>query len=79
MAGLMDGKDHDIVLRTYVTVTLFLRGPVDALRHRVDARRDDKGLATLEWVALAIVAVTLATGAAVGIKAVIDRKISQIP
>jgi hypothetical protein len=68
------------VLRTYVAVTLLLRQPLDALRRRADAgRRDDTGLATLEWVALAIVAVTLATGASIGIKAVIDRKISEIP
>jgi hypothetical protein len=68
------------VLETYVRLTLLLADAPDALRRRADARRDqDGGLATLEWVALAIVAVTLATGAAVGIKAVIDRKISQIP
>lgn len=66
------------MLETYVKVTLLLAGAPDVLRRRA-ARRDDAGLATLEWVALAIVAVTLATGAAIGIKAVIDRKISQIP
>jgi hypothetical protein len=48
-------------------------------RRAAARREEDAGLATLEWVALAIVAVTLATGAAVGIKAVIDRKIGQIP
>jgi hypothetical protein len=64
----------------YVTATLFLAGVHDALQRRADARRsDDGGLATLEWVALAIVAVTLATGAAVGIRAVVQRKISEIP
>ena len=68
------------MLKTYVTATLFLAGVHDALRRRADARRrDDGGLATLEWVALAIVAVTLATGAAVGIRAVVQRKISEIP
>lgn len=68
------------MLETYVRLTLLLADAPDALRRRAAARRDqDGGLATLEWVALAIVAVTLATGAAVGIKAVIDRKISQIP
>lgn len=68
------------MLETYVKVTLLLAGAPDMLRRRAAARRDDDtGLATLEWVALAIVAVTLATGAAIGIKAVIDRKISQIP
>jgi hypothetical protein len=68
------------VLKTYITVTLFVAGVPDALRRRAEARRgDDTGLATLEWVALAIVAVTLATGAAVGIRAVLERKISEIP
>ena len=68
------------MLKTYVTVTLLLTRPAEAVRRRADGRRrDETGLATLEWVALAIVAVTLATGAAIGIKAVIDRKISQIP
>jgi hypothetical protein len=68
------------VLETYVKVTLFLAGAPEALRRRAAARRsDDAGLATLEWVALAIVAVTLATGAAIGIRAVIERKISEIP
>lgn len=68
------------MLETYVKVTLFLVGLAETASRPAGARRkDDAGLATLEWVALAIVAVTLATGAAVGIKAVIDRKIGQIP
>jgi hypothetical protein len=68
------------VLETYLRVTLFLAAAPEALRRRAAARRaEDAGLATLEWVALAIVAVTLAAGAAVGIKAVIARKISEIP
>jgi hypothetical protein len=68
------------VLQTYVRVTLFLAWAPEALRRRAVARRaDDTGLATLEWVALAIVAVSLAAGAAVGIRAVIERKISEIP
>jgi hypothetical protein len=68
------------VLETYVKVTLFLASAPDVLRRRAAARRaEDVGLATLEWVALAIVAVTLAAGAAVGIRAVIQRKISEIP
>jgi hypothetical protein len=69
-----------VLLQTYVRVTLFVAGGTQALHRRAQARREqDSGLATLEWVALAIVAVTLAAGAAVGIKAVIDRKISEIP
>ena len=68
------------MLETYVKVTLFLACAPEALQRRAASRRaDDTGLATLEWVALAIVAVTLATGAAVGIRAVIERKISEIP
>jgi hypothetical protein len=68
------------VLETYLKVTVFLAGAPEALRRRAAAlRAQDAGLATLEWVALAIVAVTLAAGAAVGIKAVIERKISEIP
>jgi hypothetical protein len=68
------------VLETYVKFTLLLVGLPETVSRRAAARREeDAGLATLEWVALAIVAVTLATGAAVGIKAVIDRKIGQIP
>jgi ABC-type Mn2+/Zn2+ transport system permease subunit len=63
-----------------VRVALLVAGAVEALQRRAQTRRDmDTGLATLEWVALAIVAVTLAAGAAAGIKVVIDRKISQIP
>jgi hypothetical protein len=68
------------VLETYVKLTMFLAGATEAVGRRAAARRrEDLGLATLEWVALAIVAVTLATGAAVGIRAVIERKISEIP
>ena len=68
------------MLETYVRVSLFLAGAPEVLRRRAAARRtDDTGLATLEWVALAIVAVTLAAGAAAGIRAVIERKISEIP
>ena len=68
------------MLETYVRITLFLSGARAAVERRASARRDDDaGLATLEWVALAIVAVTLAAGAYVGIKNVVDRKISQIP
>ena len=69
-----------MLLKTYVTVTLFLAGAPQALTRRAEAKRSqDGGLATLEWVALAIVAVTIAAGAAAGITAVVNRKISQIP
>jgi hypothetical protein len=69
-----------MLLKTYVTVTLFLAGAPQAVARRAEAKRaQDGGLATLEWVALAIVAVTIAAGAAVGITAVVNRKISEIP
>jgi hypothetical protein len=69
-----------VLLQTYVRTVLLVAGCIEALHRRAQARRqEDAGLATLEWVALAIVAVTLAAGAAVGIRAVINRKISEIP
>ena len=68
-----------MLLKTYVTVTLFLAGAPQALARRAEARRaEDGGLATLEWVALAIVAVTIAAGAYAGIEAVVNRKIGEI-
>lgn len=69
-----------MLLGTYVRATLMIGVVSTRLHARARSRRQpDTGLATLEWVALAIVAVTLAAGAAVGIKAVINRKISEIP
>ena len=69
-----------MLLQTYVRATLFLTGVPQAIGRRAEAKRtEDRGLATLEWVALAIVAVTIAAGAAVGITAVVNRKIAQIP
>ncbi len=68
-----------MLLQTYVTVTLFLAGVPRALARRARAgRHQDGGLATLEWVALAIVAVTIAAGAYAGINAVVERKIGEI-
>jgi hypothetical protein len=68
-----------MLLKTYVTVTLFLGGAPQALVRRAEAKRaEDGGLATLEWVALAIVAVTIAAGAYAGINAVVNRKIGEI-
>ena len=68
-----------MLLKAYVTVTLFLTGTPAALARRADAKRsEDGGLATLEWVALAIVAVTIAAGAYAGINAVVNRKIGEI-
>ena len=69
-----------MLLRTYVTVALFLAGAPQALARRAEVKRaEERGLATLEWVALTIVAVTIAAGAAVGITTVVNRKISEIP
>lgn len=66
-------------LQTYVRATLFLAGVPQALARRAEAKKsDDGGLATLEWVALTIVAVGLAAAAGLGIKAVLDRKIAEI-
>ena len=69
-----------MLLDTYVKVTLLLSGLPSTLDRRMQAKKaEDGGLATLEWVALAIVAVTIAAGAAVAITAAVDRKIAQIP
>ncbi len=68
-----------MLLKTYIAVTLFLTGAPQALARRAEAKRaEDGGLATLEWVALAIVAVTIAAGAYAGINAVVNRKIGEI-
>ena len=69
-----------MLLQTYVKVTLLLAGVSQAVVRRAEAKRAEDGvLASLEWVALAIVAVTSAAGAAVGIRAAVERKIQQIP
>ena len=68
-----------MLLKAYVTVTLFLAAAPQTLARRAQAKRaEDGGLATLEWVALAIVAVTIAAGAYAGINAVVNRKIGEI-
>jgi hypothetical protein len=68
-----------MLLKTYVTVTLFLAGAPQALARRAEVKRaEEGGLATLEWVALTIVAVTIAAGAYAGINAVVNRKIGEI-
>lgn len=68
------------MLETYVKAVVLLAAARATLERRAGARRDDDaGLATLEWVALAVLAVTLATVAYAGIRTVIERKISQIP
>jgi hypothetical protein len=69
-----------MLLQTYLRVTLLLTGVPAALRRHAAAKRaQDGGLATLEWVALAIVAVGLAAVAGAGIKLAIQRKIDAIP
>ena len=68
-----------MLLQTYVKATLLLAGVPQALVRRAGAKKaEDGGLATLEWVALAIVAVTIAAGAYAGINAVVTRKIGEI-
>jgi hypothetical protein len=67
-------------LQTYVRVALLFSALPQAVSRRAEAKKaEDGGLATLEWVALAIVAVGLAAGAGTAIKLVLDRKISEIP
>ena len=69
-----------MLLQTYVRVALLLTGIPAALRRQAEAKRaQDGGLATLEWVALAIVAVGLAAVAGAGIRLAIQRKIDEIP
>ena len=42
-----------MLLRTYITVTLFIAGAPQALARRAEVKRaQEGGLATLEWVAL---------------------------
>jgi hypothetical protein len=68
-----------MILRTYVAIALLLAGAPHALARRAEAKRaEEGGLATLEWVALTIVAVTIAAGAYAGINAVVNRKIGEI-
>jgi hypothetical protein len=69
-----------MLLQAYVKVTLFVTGVPGALLRRAEAKRaEDRGLATLEWVALAIVAVGLAAVAGAGIRLAVQRKIDEIP
>ncbi len=66
-------------LQTYVKLTLLLSGLPHAVAERAQAKKnEDGGLATLEWVALAIVAVGLAAGAGVLITQVMERKVAEI-
>ena len=66
-------------LQTYVKATLLLAGVPQALVRRAGAKKaEDGGLATLEWVALIIVAVGLAAAAGTAIKIVLDNKLAQI-
>ncbi len=66
-------------LQTYIKVTLLLTGLPHTLERRSRTKRpEDSGLATLEWVALIIVALALATAAGVAITAVLNNKLAQI-
>lgn len=67
-----------------IKVNLFVAGCYQSattrLHERVQARRqEDGGLATLEWVALTIVAVGLAIAAGIPLLALVRQKISEIP
>jgi hypothetical protein len=65
-------------LQTYIKVTLLLTGLHTLERRSRTKRPEDSGLATLEWVALIIVALALATAAGVAITAVLNNKLAQI-
>ena len=68
-----------MLLRTYVTVSALLAGLPARLDDRVRVRRqEDAGLATLEWVALVIIALGLAGVAGVALNKVLQTKIDEI-
>ena len=68
-----------MVLQTYLKVALMLSGlPHKVERRAVSKKTEDGGLATLEWVALIIVALALAAAAGVAITAVLNNKLAEI-
>ena len=68
-----------MVLQTYLKVALMLSGlPHKVERRAVAKKTEDGGLATLEWVALIIVALALAAAAGVAITAVLNNKLAEI-
>ncbi|HYY09590.1 MAG TPA: hypothetical protein VE781_01555 [Kineosporiaceae bacterium] len=68
-----------MLIEAYVKVTLLLSGLPHTLERRIEAKkREDGGLATLEWVALIIVALALTVTAAGVIKTALDNKLKDI-
>jgi hypothetical protein len=68
-----------MLLQTYVTVSALLAGLPARIEHRVRAKRQEEaGLATLEWVALVIIALGLAGAAGIALNKVLQTKIDEI-
>ena len=68
-----------MLLQTYVTVSALLAGLPARIEDRVRTRRqEDAGLATLEWVALVIIALGLAGVAGIALNKVLQTKIDEI-
>ncbi len=68
-----------MLLQTYVTVSALLAGLPTRVEHRLRAKRlEDTGLATLEWVALVIIALGLAGVAGIALNRVLQTKIDEI-
>ncbi|MBA3908061.1 MAG: hypothetical protein H0X35_15495 [Pseudonocardiales bacterium] len=64
-----------MLLQTYVRMSLYLGGGLRAARPK---RHEDAGLATLEWVALVIIALALAGIAGAAVTTVLNNKVAQI-
>jgi hypothetical protein len=68
-----------MLLKTYVTVSALLAAVPARVERRVRTRhQDDTGLATLEWVALVIIALGLAGAAGIALNKVLQTKIADI-
>jgi hypothetical protein len=68
-----------MLLQAYVRLSLFFTGGAVALGRRARAEREeDAGLATLEWVALVIIALALAGIAGAAVTTVLNNKVAQI-
>ncbi len=68
-----------MLLQAHVRLSLFLTGGAAALGRRARREREeDAGLATLEWVALVIIALALAGIAGAAVTTVLNNKVAQI-
>lgn len=68
-----------MLLQTYVTVSALLASLPARVEHRIRTKRpEDTGLATLEWVALVIIALGLAGVAGIALNKVLQTKIDEI-